>query len=68
MSPEIDEQQLRKLKAAYASGVLRVRYGDVDLTYQSMEQLRKAITLLERDLGKRNGRIRLKTQRYDKGL
>ena len=60
--------QLQKLKAAYASGVLRVRYGDTDVTYQSMPHMKRAIAVLERELGVNPPKIKLTTFQYDKGL
>ncbi len=60
--------QLKKLKAAYASGVLRVRYGDTDVTYQSMAQMKRAIAVIERELGVSTSKIKLTTVEYDKGL
>ena len=63
-----NSDQLKKLKAAYASGVLRVRYGDTDVTYQSMTQMRRAISVLERELGVNYAPIKLSTLEYDKGL
>ena len=62
------DEQLKKLKTAYASGVLRVRYGDTDVTYQSMAEMRRAITVMEKELGVKSRKIRLSTVEYDKGL
>ena len=62
------EKQLKQLKAAYASGVLRVRYGDTDVTYQSMTEMKKAINRLEKELGHNSGKITFFTMEYDKGL
>ena len=62
------EKQLKQLKAAYASGVLRVRYQDSDVTYQSMSEMKKAIIRLEKELGHNSGKIAFFTMEYDKGL
>lgn len=43
--------QLAKLKAAYARGVLRVREGDTWVEYQSMKDMRAAINDIEAELG-----------------
>lgn len=43
--------QLAKLKAAYARGVLRVREGDTWVEYQSMREMRIAINDMESELG-----------------
>ena len=61
-------EQLKKLKAAYATGLLRVRYADTDITYQSMTEMKKAINQLEKELGVRSSKIKLSTVVYDKGL
>ena len=61
-------EQLKKLKAAYATGILRVRYADTDITYQSMTEMKRAINQLEKELGVRSGKIKLSTVVYDKGL
>ena len=60
--------QLKKLKAAYASGVLRIRYGDTDVTYQSMAQMKRAIAVIEAELGINKPKIKLTTVEYDRGL
>ena len=61
------QNQLKNLKEAYASGVLRVRYADSEVMYQSMNQMKKAINRLEKELGLAP-KIKLFTQEYDKGL
>lgn len=65
---EITKNQLKQLKIAYTSGVLRVRYGDTDVTYQSMGDMKKAINRLEKELGHSSDKITLFTVEYDKGL
>lgn len=42
-------EQLNNLKAAYASGVLKVRNGDDWVEYNSMRELRQAIIDMEAD-------------------
>jgi uncharacterized protein YukE len=44
-------KQLELLKRAYFSGALKVRYSDYEVSYQSAENLRRAIAELERELG-----------------
>lgn len=44
------QEQLAALDEAIASGTLRVRYGEKDLTYQSMDDLMKARALIAREL------------------
>ena len=46
-------EQLEKLKQAYASGALRVRYGEREVVYRSEEELRRAIGRVEKELGKK---------------
>mgnify|MGYP000344920949 CR=1 FL=1 len=48
--------QLNKLKAAYASGVLQVRDGNDYVEYQSMQQMRIAISDMEAELNVNNNR------------
>ncbi|AUR84115.1 head completion adaptor [Vibrio phage 1.049.O._10N.286.54.B5] len=43
-------EQLTDLKAAYASGVLKVRNGDDWLEYNSMREMRLAIQDIEADI------------------
>lgn len=44
------QDQLTKLKAAYARGVLRVREGDTWVEYQSMSSMRQAINDMESEI------------------
>lgn len=60
--------QIEKLKNAYATGVLRVRYGDTEITYQTMSEMRKAINSLESELDKGKYSIKLFNKTYEKGL
>ena len=61
-------EQLAKLKAAYASGAMRVRYGDFEVTYQSAHEMAEAISKIERELGIQKQSIRTVTSVYSKGL
>lgn len=45
--------QLNKLKAAYAQGVLKVRYGDKEVTYRSVAEMKQTIQDMEKALGLR---------------
>ncbi len=60
-------EQLQALRDAVAKGVKRVSYEDKDVTFASIDEMLRVITLMERDLGitKRNGRL---LAEYDKGL
>ena len=62
------KKQLKMLKQAYASGILRVRYGDTEITYQSMVDMKKAISSLERKLGISSSKIHLFQPEYSSGL
>jgi hypothetical protein len=62
------KKQLKMLKQAYASGILRVRYGDTEITYQSMVDMKKAIILLERKIGISSSKIHLFQHEYSSGL
>jgi hypothetical protein len=58
---------LDQLRAAYASGVLRVRFGDQEVTYKSEEDMRRTIERIERELyGKKP--IKTITPKFSKGL
>lgn len=39
------------LKAAIAGGYLRVRHGDRDVTYRSMDEMVRALNMMARELG-----------------
>lgn len=62
------KEHLEKLKAVYASGALRLRYGDVDITYQSMAEMRKAIATIEKELGLSSRRLLFVSPQFDKDL
>ncbi len=64
------EQQLQALRDALANGVRRVRFGDREVEYRSVEELKAAIAAAEAELAKTNGipvtrQIRIST---DKGF
>ncbi len=65
--PTTKEEQLKTLKAAYHSGVLRVRFGDNEVTYQSAADMQKIITRLEQEI---HGAKSMKfiTPKFSKGL
>lgn len=48
-------QQLAKLKASYASGILQVREGDTWVQFQSLSEMRQAIKDIEAELDTVNG-------------
>jgi phage-related minor tail protein len=64
---EVTTQQLAELKRAYATGALRVRFGETDITYKSEAEMRRTIDRLERELGVLT-KPTLVTPRFSKGL
>ena len=61
-----NQDNLNKLKKAYATGILRVRLGDNLIEYKSEEEMRRTIERIERELGK--GKNRFVQLKYNKGL
>ncbi len=64
------EQQLQALRDALANGVSRVRFGDREIEYRTIDELKIAIAAAEADLAKTSGKpivrqIRVST---DKGF
>jgi hypothetical protein len=61
------QSQLDKLKSAYASGVLKVRFGDQEVVYKSEEEMRRTIENLSAEINGRAG-PKIKPLRTSKGL
>ncbi len=64
------EQQLQALRDALANGVRRVRFGDREIEYRTVDELQAAIRAAEVELARQNGapivrQIRIST---NKGL
>ncbi|HWQ55158.1 MAG TPA: hypothetical protein VN442_15835 [Bryobacteraceae bacterium] len=62
------EQQLQALRAALATGVRRVRFGDREIEYRTIDELKSAIAAAEADIAKASGtpqvrQIRISTQK-----
>jgi hypothetical protein len=62
------EQQLQALRDALANGVGRVRFGDREIEYRSVDELKQAIAAAEADVAKSSGtpvirQIRVETQK-----
>ncbi len=62
------DQQLQALRDALANGVRRVRFGDREIEYRTVEELKQAIAAAEADVAKNSGtpvirQIRLQTQK-----
>ena len=51
------DQQLQTLKDALASGTLRVRFADREITYRSVDELKAAISAVEIELAKNSGAL-----------
>lgn len=61
------QSDLDGLRAAYASGVLKVEHGDNKITYNSSAELLKAIQELEKTLNTERGPM-LATYATDRGF
>lgn len=60
-------QQLKKLKDAYASGVLKVQINDVLMVYQDSNHLLKAIRTMEKELRTDSKKMSI-ISKFEKGL
>ncbi len=49
------EQQLQALRDALANGVRRVRFGDREIEYRTVDELQAAIRAAEVELARQNG-------------
>ncbi len=49
------EQQLQALRDALANGVRRVRFGDREIEYRTVDELQAAIRAAETELARQNG-------------
>ena len=62
------EQQLQALRDALANGVRRVRFGDREIEYRTVDELKQAIAVAEADVAKSGGvpvtrQIRVSTEK-----
>jgi hypothetical protein len=62
------EQQLQALRDALANGVRRVRFGDREIEYRTIDELKAAIAAAETDVSKNSGvpatrQIRVSTEK-----
>jgi hypothetical protein len=60
-------EQLEKLKTAYASGVLKVRLNDLEMIYQTSTEMLKAIRVIENEL-KPKSKSDFIVPKFNKGL
>ena len=51
------EQQLQTLRDALATGVRRVRFGDREIEYRTVDELKQAIAAAEADVAKSSGAV-----------
>jgi hypothetical protein len=61
-------EQLQALRDALANGVRRVRFGDREIEYRSVDELKAAIAAAEADVAKNSGtptvrQIRISTEK-----
>ncbi|MBI4910971.1 MAG: hypothetical protein HY820_45595 [Acidobacteria bacterium] len=62
------EQQLQALRDALANSVRRVRFGDREIEYRTIDELKQAIAAAEADIAKSSGvpitrQIRVSTEK-----
>jgi hypothetical protein len=62
------EQQLQALRDALANGVRRVKFGDREIEYRTVDELKQVIAAAEADVAKNNGapvtrQIRVSTEK-----
>lgn len=64
------EARLEALYEAQSSGALKVKHGDTEVTYRSMEELNRAIAIIIGKINKLNGTVRkpVYVQQNTKGL
>ena len=66
---EYTDEQLKKLKEAYASGALEVRLGNEKIVYKSNKEMMQAIRTLEQELGySKLRKVRSFNANFGKGL
>ena len=62
------DQQLQALRDALANGVRRVKFGDREIEYRTVDELKQALAAAEADVAKNNGtpmirQIRVSTEK-----
>ena len=62
------DQQLQTLRDALANGVRRVKFGDREIEYRTIDELKQAIAAAEADVAKNSGvpitrQIRVSTEK-----
>ena len=62
------DQQLQALRDALANGVRRVKFGDREIEYRTVDELKQAIATAEADVAKNSGvpmirQIRVSTEK-----
>ncbi len=68
MATQFTESQYTALCAAIAQGVLRVKYGDKEVDYRTLDDMLRTKALMEDALGKNKTKKRRKYISFNKGL
>lgn len=61
-------QQYETLKAAIASGALSVNYGDKQVTYRSLAEMKQILSMMEAELGINKAGGKKKYTSFTKGI
>lgn len=61
------EQQLQALRDALANGVRRVRFGEREIEYRTVDELKAAIIAAETDVAKSSGNLPVRHIRISTG-
>lgn len=61
------QSDIDKLKMAIATGALRVRFVDREVTYRSLEEMRNTLTMMQAELAEVEGRPRTRQTRFITG-
>jgi len=61
------QADIDKLKAAIATGALRVRYADRDVMYRSLAEMRQTLAMMEEEVAAAAGRTRTRQVRFMTG-
>jgi hypothetical protein len=62
------KQEYDTLKRSIAQGAFRVRYGDKEVEYRSLPEMRETLAMMEKELGIRKPGSNKKFVQFSKGL
>lgn len=62
------QTQLDALKNAVAKGVKSISYDGHSVTYNSLNEMRQVIKMMEREMGLRTGGLQVATPQFDRGI